>query len=48
MEFAVYISIGVGCISILISIPGIIWGIYDNKRRERQEQEEAPPSAVTQ
>ncbi len=48
MEFAAYISIIVGGVSILVGIPIIIYGIYDNKRRERQEQEESPPSAVPQ
>jgi len=48
MEFAAYISIIVGSVSILVGIPIIIWGIYDNKRREREEQEEIAPSAVPQ
>jgi len=35
---------------IIAGIPGLIWGIRDDKRREReaQEQEEASASAVTQ
>jgi hypothetical protein len=48
MEFAAYVAIGVGCLSILVGIPGIIWGLYDNKRREQQEQETASHSALTQ
>jgi len=41
MEMALYIIIGTMSLCILVGIPGIIWGIHDNKRRERQEQEEA-------
>jgi len=48
MEFVVYVSIGVTSIAFLVGIPAIIWGIYDNKRREREEQEEVAPSAVPQ
>jgi hypothetical protein len=39
METAIYIVIGTMSIFTIIGIPAIIWGIYDNKRRERQEQE---------
>jgi len=46
MEFVVYVSIGVTSFAILFGIPAIIWGIYDNKRREREEQEETAQSAV--
>jgi len=48
MEFVVYVSIGVTSLAIIIGIPAIIWGIRDNKRREREEQEEANRLAVTQ
>jgi len=48
MEFAAYVAIGVGCLSILVGIPGIIWGIHDNKRIEREKQEAAAASAVLQ
>jgi len=48
MEFAAYVSIFVGGISILIGIPAIIWGIHDNKRIEREKQEAAASSAVPQ
>jgi hypothetical protein len=41
METALYIIIGTMSLLTLIGIPGIIWGIRDNKRRERQEQEGA-------
>jgi len=47
MEFAAYVAIVVGSLSMLISIPCIIWGIHDNKRREREEAE-AAQLAVTQ
>jgi len=30
---------------MIVSIPGLIWGIYDNKRREREEQEEEEAAA---
>ena len=48
METALYIIIGTMGLFTLIGIPGIIWGIYDNKRRERQEQEGASTTAVPQ
>jgi hypothetical protein len=48
MEFVVYVSIGVFCLSAIVGIPGIIWGIRENKRREQQEQEEASQPAITQ
>jgi len=48
MEFVVYVSIGVTTIAFLVGIPAIIWGIRDNKRREREEQGEASQLAVTQ
>jgi len=47
MEFAAYVSIFVGSISILVGIPIIIWGIHDNKRLEREEKE-ASATVVTQ
>jgi len=47
MEFAAYVSIIVGSVSIIVGIPIILWGIHDNKRREREEQEEASKLAVT-
>jgi len=30
---------------IIVGIPGLIWGIRDNKRREREEQEEEEAAA---
>ena len=48
METALYIIIGTMSLFTLIGIPGIIWGIRDNKRRERQEQEGASTTAVPQ
>jgi hypothetical protein len=48
MEFVAYVSIGVFCFAVIVGIPGIIWLIKDNKRREQQEQEAASRSAVTQ
>jgi len=48
MEFVVYVSVGVAIIAFLIGVPALIWGMYDNKRREREQQEEAAASAITQ
>jgi len=48
MEFVVYVSMGIAAFAIIIGIPAIIWGIHDNKRREREEQEEASQLSVTQ
>jgi hypothetical protein len=39
METAIYIVIGTMGFFTLIGIPAIIWGLYDNKKQERQEQE---------
>jgi hypothetical protein len=39
MEFAAYVSIGVGCFSILVCTIGLIWGYYDDKRQKRLEQD---------
>jgi len=36
MEFVVYVSIGVACVSIIVGIPAIIWLIKDNKRKSRE------------
>lgn len=38
METALYIIIGTMALFIIIGIPGLIWGIYDNKRREKQQE----------
>jgi len=48
MEFAAYVAIVVGSVSMIIGIPIIIWGIHDNKRIEREEQEAAAASTVPQ
>jgi len=37
MEFVVYVSIGVACVSVITCLIGVIYWIYDNKRRERQK-----------
>jgi len=47
MEFVVYVSIGVACVSVLTCIIGIIYLNYDKKRREREEAETSQ-LAVTQ
>jgi len=48
MEFVVYVSIGVACVSVFSCLIGVMYWIYDNKRRERAEQEETSNLAVTQ
>jgi len=48
MEFVVYVSIGVACVSVLSCLIGVMYWVYDNKRREQEEQEEAPQLALTQ
>jgi hypothetical protein len=42
MEFAVYVAIGVGSVSILVSTIGLIYWYHDNKRQKQQEQKAAP------
>jgi len=46
MEFVVYVSIGVACVSVLSCIIGVMYWIYDNKKRERAEREETSRPAV--
>jgi len=47
MEFVVYVSIGVACVSVFSCLIGVMYWIYDKKRHERAEQEEAAQLAVT-
>ena len=37
METAIYITIGTMIFFTVVSIPFIIYGIYDNKRREKMQ-----------
>jgi len=46
MEFVVYVSIGVACVSVFSCLIGVMYWIHDKKRREQQEQEETRVSAV--
>jgi hypothetical protein len=39
MEFVAYVSIGVGCFSVIMCILGLIYKSYDDKRQKRMEQE---------
>nr|AGS52572.1 hypothetical protein [uncultured bacterium contig00023] len=48
METAIYIVIGTMSFLSILGIPCIIYGIYDNKRREREEQAATHPTAVAQ